>query len=109
MELLARTGGKETSWRESSRTIFRPRFMTMTNKDWKKYGGEREWRNRGNRIDVVRGERKEVELCSVQYVGCKGYGEEYEQERRSCFARGVSVWRQSSVLRMQSGSTPGRQ
>ena len=65
VELLARTGGKETSWRESSRTIFRPRFMTMMNKDWKKDGGEREWRNRGNRIHVVRGERKEVELCSM--------------------------------------------
>ena len=99
VELLARTGGKETSWRESSRTIFRPRFMTMTNKDWKKYGGEREWRNRGNRIDVVRGGRAKGggTVHSVQYVGCKGYGEEYEQERRSCFARGVSVrnfWRQ---------------
>ena len=62
---MARTGGTEVSWRESTKVIYRPRFASMTAKDGVKEGEERGWRNRGNRVDIVRGERKEVGLRSL--------------------------------------------
>ena len=72
----------------------------MTNKEKGKEGEELEWRNRGNWVDLLRGERKEVELRCLQPVkeimkileskGRYGEDKEYEQERRSSFVRGVS-------------------
>ena len=35
---------------------------SMTNREKGKDEEELEWRNRGNRVDLVRGERKKVEL-----------------------------------------------
>ena len=58
---LGRTGGEEVSWSRSSRIIYRPSFMSMTRKQVEGERSER-WQNRGNRMDYVRGERKEVEL-----------------------------------------------
>ena len=62
---------------------------------------EREWSNRGNKVEMVRGEKKEVMLQSLQPAkeirklleskGRFGEEEEYEQKRRSSFERGVSV------------------
>ena len=58
---LGRTGGEEVSWGRTSRIIYRPSFMSVSRKQVE---GEKRvrWQNRGNRIDIVRGERKEVEL-----------------------------------------------
>ena len=58
---LGRTGGEEVSWSRSSRIIYRPSFMSMTRKQVEGERSER-WQNKGNRMDYVRGERKEVEL-----------------------------------------------
>ena len=98
---LARTGGVETGWRESSSVIYRPCFASMSSKEKEKEGEEREWSNRGNKVEMVRGEKKEVMLRSLQPAkeirklleskGRFGEEEEYEQKRRSSFERGVSV------------------
>ena len=66
-----------------------------------KEGEERSWSNRGNRVEFVKGERREVELRCMQpareigrmleETGIGGMEEEFEQEKRSCFAKGVSV------------------
>ena len=86
---MARTGGTEVSWRESTKVIYRPSFASMTAKDGVEEGEERGWRNRGNRVDIVRGERNEVELRSLlpakqirrmlEEKGLGGEDEEYEQ------------------------------
>ena len=98
---LALTGGAETVWRESSSVIYRPCFASMMSKEKGKEGEEREWSNRENKVEIVRGEKKEVVLRSLQPVkeirkllesnGKFGEEEEYEQTRRSSFERGVSV------------------
>ena len=98
---LALTGGAETVWRESSSVIYRPCFASMTSKEKGKEGEEREWSNRENKVEIVRGEKKEVVLRSLQPVkeirklleskGKFGEEEEYEQKKRSSFERGVSV------------------
>ena len=54
----ANTGGEEFSWGRTSRLIYRPSFISMTNRGWAE--GDREWRIKGNRVDFVRGDRKEV-------------------------------------------------
>ena len=105
---LARTGGVEMEWRESSSVIYRPCFASMMSKEKGKEGEEREWSNRGNKVEIIRGERKEVELRSLQPVkgirklleskGRFGEEEEYEQKRRSSFERGVSVEAVTRVL-----------
>ena len=61
---LAKTAGEEVGWRECTRVIFRPSLVAMTNREKGKEGEERGWSNRGNRVDLVRGERREVELRS---------------------------------------------
>ena len=96
---LARTGGVEMGWRESSSVIYRPCFASMMSKEKRKEGEEGEWNNRGNKVELVRGEKKEVMLRSLQPVkeirklleskGKFGEEEEYEQKRRSSFERGV--------------------
>ena len=98
---LACTGGVETGWRESSCLIYRPCFASMTRKESVKEGEVKEWLNRGNKIEMIRGEKKEVMLRSLQpskeirklleSKGRFGEEEEYEQKRRSSFERGVSV------------------
>ena len=98
---LAQTGGAEMGWRKSSSVIYRPCFASMTSKEKRKEGEEREWSNRGNKVEIVRGEKKEVMLRSLQPVkeirklleskGRFGEEKEYEQKRRSSFERGVSV------------------
>ena len=40
----------------------------MTSKEKRKEGAEREWSNRGNKVEIVRGEKKEVMLRSLQPV-----------------------------------------
>ena len=97
---LGRTGGDEVSWSRSSRIIYRPSFMSMTRKQVEGERSER-WQNRGNRIDYVRGERKEVELRHMMpAVGIgkllreKGKMEEEDDEektRRESFEKGVSI------------------
>ena len=54
---LGRTGGEEVSWGRTSR----PSFMSVSRKSVEGEKSER-WQNRGNRIDFVRGERKEVDV-----------------------------------------------
>ena len=98
---LAKTGGEEVSWRECSKVIYRPSFVAMSNRESSKEGEEGGWRNRGNRVDLVRGEWKEVELKSMlpargigkmlEERGMCGIDEEFEQEKRSSFSKGVSV------------------
>ena len=73
----------------------------MSNRESSKEGEERGWRIRGNRVDLVRGERKEVELKSMlpargigkmlEERGMCGIDEEFEQEKRCSFSKGVSV------------------
>ena len=67
---LARTGGVEMGWRESSSVISRPCFVSMMSKEKGKEGEEKEkeWSNRGNKVEIIRGERKKVELRSLQPV-----------------------------------------
>ena len=65
---LARTGGVEMGWRESSGVIYRPCFASMMSKEKIKEGEEGEWSNRGNKVELVRGEKKEVMLRS--WVEC---------------------------------------
>ena len=125
---LSKTGGEETSWASTSRFIYRPSFICMSNKN-RKEGEEQEWRNRGNRIDFVRGERKEVELKHVvpakeieKVLKAKGRRleeeDEEEKERRNSFKKGVSVEAEyafgkaiSAYTRkaIQTGSYMGRQ
>ena len=98
---LALTGGSETGWRECSGMIYRPCFASMMNKEKRKEGEDGEWSNRGNKVELIRGEKKEVMLRSLRPVkeirklleskGKFGEEEEYEQKRRSSFERGVSV------------------
>ena len=49
MAELAKTRGLEYSWGRSSRIIYRPSFISMTNRGWVE--GDREWRIKGNRVD----------------------------------------------------------
>ena len=96
---LAKTGGVEVCWGRSTRTIYRPSFISMTNRGWK--DGDREWRNKGNRVDFVRGEKKEVEIRHLKeseeigkMMRSKGKEQEeesVESERRKSFERGPSV------------------
>ena len=98
---LARTGGVETDWRESSCLIYRPCFASMSRKEKVKEREDKEWSNRGNKVEMIRGEKKEVMLRSLQpskeirklleSKGRFGEEEEYEQKRRGSFERGVSV------------------
>ena len=97
---LAGTGGAEYKWSDMSRIIYRPAFMSLTSKDCKD-SAERSWKNKGNRLDWVRGERKEVSVRHLapsrelgKMLSEKGVEEEQdgaEQERRSSFEKGVSV------------------
>ena len=41
--------------------IYRPCFASMSRKE-KKEGEDMEWSNRGNKVEIVRGEKKEVML-----------------------------------------------
>ena len=96
---LGKTAGEEYSWRESSWAIYRPSMMNMTNKEWK--GEDKEWRNKGNRIDYVRRERTEVELRRMVPPKELGKMEEQlkegdedtdvEEESRTNFGKGRSV------------------
>jgi hypothetical protein len=94
---LAETGGRE--YDESIQTvyIYKPWFNSM----YAKGGGIKEWRNRGNSINFVRGDRKEVrvygaapsrEIDRVIYGGRKEGEERTEEDkRRFSFADGVSI------------------
>ena len=96
---LAKTGGVEVSWGRTTRVIYRPSFISMTNRGWK--DGDREWRIKGNRVDFVRGEKKEVEikhLMQSEEIGkmMRSKGKEREEEsmesdRRKSFEKGPSV------------------
>ena len=66
---LAKTAGEEVGWRECSRVIYRPCSVVMTNREKGKEGEERSWSNRGNRVEYVKGERREVELRCMQRQG----------------------------------------
>ena len=98
---LAKTAGEEVGWRECSRVIYRLCLVVMTNREKGKEGEERIWSNIGNRVEYVKGERREVELRCMQPAreigrmleekGIGGMEEEFEQEKRSSFARGVLV------------------
>ena len=112
---MARTGGTEVSWRESTKVIYRPSFASMTAKDGVEEGEERGGRNRGNRVDIVRGERKEVELRSLlpakqirrmlEEKGLGGEDEEYEQgvlggvsvEAEYCFTNAVGKFSREAL------------
>ena len=97
---LSKTGGEETSWGRSTKVIYRPSMMKMSRKTAEGEKNER-WSNRGNRIDFVRGERKEVELRHLmpaagigKMLREKGKMEEEDDEektRRESFERGVSI------------------
>ena len=98
---LSRTGGEEICWARTSTVIYRPSFVIMTPKG-KKEGEVAAWRNRGNRLEVVRGERKEVELRHAatakgieKLMAAKGVKideeEEEEKEKRNSFRKGVSM------------------
>ena len=106
--------------------IFRPSFISMTNKEWKE--GNREWRLKGNRVDFVRGERKEVvlrHLLPSEEVGrmMRDKGKETEEdseeaEKRKSFESGPSVESEFSFtkavggysrLAIKEGSFKGRQ
>ena len=97
---LGKTGGEEVSWGRTSRIIYRPSFMSVSRKAVEGERSER-WQNRGNRIDFVRGERKEVELRHLvpsvsigKILKEKGKREEEDDEekiRRESFERGVSI------------------
>ena len=50
---LARTGGVEMGWRESSSVIYRPCFASMMSKEKRKEGEEGERNNRGNKVELV--------------------------------------------------------
>ena len=94
---LAKTGGEDVSWGRTSRVVYRPSFISMTNKAWR----DREWRSKGNRIDYVRGERKEVVLRHLvpnEEIGkmLRAKGKDVEEdveeaERRWSFGKGSSV------------------
>ena len=96
---LAKTGGVEVSWGRTTRVIYRPSFISMTNRGWK--DGDREWRIKGNRVDFVRGEKKEVEikhLMQSEEIGkmMRSKGKEREEEsmesdRRKSLEKGPSV------------------
>ena len=51
--------------------MYRPSFMSVSRKLVEGEKSER-WQNRGNRIDFVRGERKEVELRHMMPSGSIG-------------------------------------
>ena len=84
----------------TSRTIYRPCFVSMSNREWKE-DQEKKWKTRGNRIDFIRGEKKDMVLRSLipsREIGkmLRGKGkeseqEEEEQEKRGSFDKGVSV------------------
>ena len=123
---LAKTGGLEYSWGRSSRIIYRPSFISMTNRGWVE--GDREWRIKGNRVDYVRGDRKEViirHLMPSEEIGkmMQEKGKESEEEseeavKRKSFERGPSVESEFtftkavtgySKLAIKEGSFKGRQ
>ena len=126
MAELAKTGGLEYSWGRSSRIIYRPSFISMTNRGWVE--GDREWRIKGNRVDYVRGDRKEViirHLMPSKEIGkmMREKGKELEEEneeavKRKSFERGPSVESEFrftkavigySKMAIEEGSFKGRQ
>ena len=52
---LARRGGEEFSLGRTRRVVYRPSFISITNRAWVE--GDREWRIKGNRIDYMTGNR----------------------------------------------------
>ena len=93
---LGKTGCEKVSWSRSTRVIYRSSFMSMIRKqqEVEESGG---WKSRGNRLDFIRGERKEVVLRHMMpstSIGEKGKGEEEDEEEkisRKSFEKGVSI------------------
>jgi hypothetical protein len=95
---LAGTGGR-TKGNEECRVQYTQSFASMQNRQW---GGEKEgeWVMRGNRLDLIRGERVELttvtlvpsdEIGSLMRGRTGGAGEDEEKEMRESTKNNVSV------------------
>jgi hypothetical protein len=95
---LGGTGGRNKR-SEEFRVQYTQRFASMQNRQWGG-GKEGEWVMRGNRLDLIRGERVELttvtlvpsdEIGSLMRGRTGGEGEDKEKEMRESTENGVSV------------------
>ena len=94
---LAETGGRELDEKVTAVFIYKPCF----NSCFTKGGGGKEWRNRGNSLNYVRGDRREVrvfgalpsrEIERAMTGNRKKEESRTEEDQRRCsFADGVSI------------------